>query len=251
MRRIPEEEGLLEACQAVTVVSRSWARLLNQHYGVKHKTHVISNGYDPAMSAEVAAKDFGHCAVVYACTLYPPKRTLDPVLESFSAGLKLTATPMRFHYYGDCAPEVHASVERLGLRAHVEIHGDVPRAEALSAQKGADVVVVVTSVEDEGTLADKGIVTGKIFDCLALERPALVVTPPGSDMYSIAEETGGMRCFTGSDILGMTNFLLDCARGQTPARRSPELYQWDVIGARLDHLLRSVVGGIPSSRQDE
>ena len=240
---IREERQLLKDCLAVTVVSPSWAKLLDVLYGVGTKTHIISNGFDPASFAGVEAKDFDHFAVVYAGTLYPPKRILDPVLIAVGACQAITSQKMRFHYYGPFSDQVWEAAERLGVSDLVETHGNVSRTEALAAQKGAGVAVVVASVEDQGTLADNGIVTGKIFDCLALGRPALVIAPEGSDIYGVAEVTGGMRCFRGSDSAGIVDYLLDCARGESPPPLRPEQYQWAHLGAKLDRLLRSLLPG--------
>jgi glycosyltransferase involved in cell wall biosynthesis len=245
---LEEERNLLDSCQAVTVVAPSWAELLNIQYGVANKTHVISNGYDPAMFTNVRAQEFDHFAVVYAGTLYLPKRSLAPALEAFAACLKLTPRPMCFHYYGGHSDVFIAGAQQLGIEKHVVAHGNVSREEALAAQKGADVVVVVASVDEEGTLADNGIVTGKIFDCLALERPALVIAPRGSDMYAIAETTGGIGCFTGNDIAGITGFLMNCAHGDAPARKQPERYQWNVLGAQLDKMLRASIEEFQASK---
>ncbi len=238
---IKEERSLLRDCGAVTVVTPSWAKQLDQQYDVGVKTHVISNGYDRTMFGGIKPARFDHFAVVYAGTLYPPKRVLDPVLAAFAKSLKQVSIPMRFHHYGSHGEMIRESARRFGVEEFVELHGQTSRSEALSAQKGANLVVAVTSVEENGAVSDNGMVTGKIFDCLGLDAPVLVVAPRGNDIYSIAEKAGGMRCFTGTDISGIAGYLTACSNGDLPQSRNPDMFQWENIGAQLDAVLRKTI----------
>lgn len=237
-----EEAGLLRDCALATVVSPSWAALIGESFGVREKLRVVTNGFDPATFARVEAERFDHFALVYAGTLYPPKRVLDPVLRALAAYARRPgARPAKLHYYGDYGDPVRQAAANCGASSLVVVHGRVPRADALRAQKGAGLLVVVASVEPEGSLADRGVVTGKVFDCMALGRPALVVAPRGSDLYGIADTAGGMRCFTGADEAGMTRCLAEAAEGRAPVPRRPAAYRWDAIGRDLDRALREVL----------
>ena len=235
-----EEAVLLRDCAAATVVSPSWAKLIGDTFGVAGKVRVVSNGFEPAMFEAIRPNLFDHFTVVYAGALYPPKRVLDPVLKAFGV---FAETPngrsAKFHYYGDNGQAVREAALRVGTSARVVIHGRVSRQAALAAQKGADLVVVVASVEEKAGLADQGIISGKIFDCLALGRPSLVVAPQGSDLYSIAETAGGMRCFGGNDVAGMTAFISEIASGKAPPRSNPGAYQWGEIAKTLDAVLKA------------
>lgn len=237
-----EEAQLLEDSAAVTVVSPSWAELIGSTFGVRDKVQVISNGYDPDMFVGIQPKHFDHFAIVYAGTLYPPKRVLDPVLQAFRAFItQHPDLPMKFHYYGNYKESVEESARRIGVTDQVISHGMVSRSEALSAQKGAGLVIVVATVEDDGSLSENGMVTGKIFDCIALSRPALVVAPRGSDLYTVTDTTGGACCFTGSDVDGMASFMAEVAKGYIPQFRNPTAYHWANISKKLDSLLRSLL----------
>lgn len=238
----PREARLLRACAAATVVSPSWAKLIGETFGVPEKLRVVPNGFEPESFREVEGRRFGHFAVVYAGTLYPPKRVLDPVLAAFGVFLRQDpGSDARFHYYGDHGEPVARAAGRLGLSSRVVVHGSVPRAEALSAQKGAGLLVVVSSVSREGTLAERGVVTGKIFDCMALGRPALVVAPEGSDLREVARAAGAMRCFSGEQVEDMSRFIAAAAGGRVPPARDRRAFQWDAVGAGLDEVLRAAL----------
>lgn len=239
-----EEEELIRDCAMATVVSPSWAELIGGTFGATEKMHVITNGFDPTTFADVRPDLFDHFSVVYAGTLYPPKIVLDPVLRAFRAfAQRAPGTAARFHYYGNFGEPVREAAARLGVSSHVVVHGRVSRRAALQAQKGADLLVVVASVAETASLADRGIVPAKVFDCMALDRPALVVAPRGSDIRAIAETAAGMRCFTGAEIGAMARYIGEVANGHAPPSRDRRAFQWDVIAAKFDKVLRTAIAG--------
>jgi len=180
---------------------------------------------------------------VYAGTFSPPKRVIAPVM----AALKLLndtknggSRPWYFHYYGKHSKHVREAAERFGLMGRVVLHGMVPRAEALSAVRGAGVAVVITSVLEEASLKDKGMVTAKVFETMALGTPVLLVTPADSDARVMAESTGFAQCFTGSDMDGMASFLRDTMCGRNAQPKNLAAYAWPNIAKGLDAILRGV-----------
>lgn len=241
---IREEASLLQGCAAVTIVSPSWGADLDHRYGVGAKLHVVTNGYDSGEMAAVKPYDFGHCAFVYAGIFYPPKRVITP----FLAALKLLKESVNesnnkwyFHYYGVDESHVRGQADRFGVSDRVVFHGRVPRREVLSAVKGSRLSVVITSVAEQETLEDKGIVTGKIFEAIGLETPVLLIAPIGSDARAIIEPTGLVRSFAGTEIQGMVSFLKDVVNGQVPEPKNIEICSWQAISKDLDTLLRKSV----------
>jgi glycosyltransferase involved in cell wall biosynthesis len=244
---IREEARLLANCAGVTIVSPSWGEAMDRHFGLGPKLHVILNGYDPEDLADIKAHDFGHFAIVYTGNFYPPKRVISPVL----AALKRLKETMHgsdgkwyFHYYGGHGNHVRKEAERFGVTEQVVLHGKVPRPEALAAVKGAGVAVVITSIADEATIADRGIMTGKVFEPLGLGTPILLVAPAGSDVEMLAETTGLARRFPGSDVVGIASFLADTISRGLIGPKNLDAYAWTTIAKRLDAVLRAAaVGG--------
>jgi glycosyltransferase involved in cell wall biosynthesis len=238
---VREEARLLADCAAATIVSPSWREAMDHRFGLGPKLHVITNGYDPEELADIKPYDFGHSAIVYTGNFYPPKRVISPVL----AALKCLKEAMHgkdgkwyFHYYGGQGNHVGEEAERFGVVEQVVLHGNVPRAEALAAVKGAAVAVVITSVLEQATVADRGIMTGKVFEPLGLRTPILLVAPPGSDVETIAETTGLARRFTGRDVAGIASFLAETVSGRAPEPKNLDAYAWTNIAKRLDAVLR-------------
>lgn len=239
-----QEARLLEGCAAVTTVSRSCGLAIDRRFGCAAKLHVVTNGYDPEEFAYVKPYDFGHFAIVYAGAFDPPKRVISPVtalLKHLKETTSGNSKEWYFHYYGPHNDYVSAEAARADVMDRVFVHGRVTRIEALSAVMGAGAALVITSIAEEPTLVDKGIVTGKVFEALGLGIPVLAVAPRGSDLESIAETTGLVESFTARDTEGMASFLRDLMFGRRLERKSQEVYAWRNIAKKLDVVLRSAV----------
>lgn len=243
---IREEASLLQGCAAATIVSPSWGSGLDRCYGVGERLHVLTNGYDTGEMASIKPYDFGHCAFVYAGIFYPPKRVISP----FLAALKLlkespneNVNKWYLHYYGDSGHEGHirGEADRFDLNDRIVFHGRVPRREALSAVKGASLSVVITSVAEQETLEDNGIVTGKIFEAIGLATPVLLIAPIGSDARAITEPTGLVKSFTGTEVSAMASFLKDVVNGQVPQLKNAESCSWTTLSKNFDAILRRIL----------
>lgn len=237
------ERAVLSDCSAVITVSPGLAEVLAQIFGVGGKVHVITNGYDPEEMGRIERKDFGHFAIVYAGALYPPWIELGPVLASLRllTDDKAKLPDWRFHFFGGYEAEVRQAAEQYGLQDRLVLHGRVTRRAALEAVGGAGVSVVIASVAEVGTAADRAIVTGKLFDALGQRTPILLVAPPGNDAETILETTGLGRRFTASDTEGMAAFLRGLMCGAVPRAKNPEAHSWPELARKLDGVLRPLV----------
>src|ERR1051326_3348567 len=241
---IREEMTLLAGCSAVTIVSRSWALALDQRFNLGSKLHVVTNGYDPEELANAEPHDFGHFAIVYTGNFYPPKRVISPVmaaLRNLKAIVNQKNGEWYFHYYGENAKHVREEAERFDVIERVVLHGSIPRADVLSAVRGAGVAVVIASVSDEARLEDTGIVTGKIFEPLGLGTPILLIAPPGSDAAELVEETKMGRRVAGTDIEGITHFFLEMMVAKHHAGICTGRYSWPLLASQLDEILRNIL----------
>jgi glycosyltransferase involved in cell wall biosynthesis len=243
-RTILKERGLLSGCAAVTIVSPGWSANVDRRYGFGSKTHVITNGYDPEELAQVQPYKFGHFAIVYTGSFCPPKRVISPVmaaLKSLKHYVKGNGKEWFFHYYGPHENHVREEAMRFGVMERVILHGTVSRTEALSAVRGAGIATVIVSVNEQATLAERGWVPAKLFEAIGLGTPILIVTPPGSDIETIADATGSAGIFTGSNINGIAFFLASAIRGQIPQPRNTATSAWTTLITNLDNVLRRAI----------
>jgi glycosyltransferase involved in cell wall biosynthesis len=207
---------------------------------------VVTNGYDPEEFVSVLPIDFGHPSIIYAGNFYPPKRVISPLLAALGRvrgeGASGRARAWRFHYYGAQGDHVQEEAVRFGVADRVVLHGVVSHAEVLSAVRGADIAVVITTVADQMAQADRGIVPGKLFEILGLGTRILLISPPGSDAETIALPTGLAHRFQGDDIEGIAVFLRDGFDKPVQVNNNLETFAWPNIARRMDEIMRSALG---------
>lgn len=244
MAVVRREARLLSKSSAVTIVSPSWGGNLLNRFQVENKLHIITNGYDPEELIGIKPHAFGHFAVVYAGNFYPPKRVISPVFEALKPLAKNQIGRERewyFHYYGNHEEHIREEAHRFGIAERVVLHGTVPRSEVLSAVRGANVAVVISSVDQKSTAEDNGIVPGKIFETLGLETPMLLITPSESDLARIAEAIGCEGRYSGDDIGGIARYFTKVMSDERITLGQPSVFAWPNIVKSLDLVLRSLV----------
>jgi glycosyltransferase involved in cell wall biosynthesis len=239
---VREEARLLQACAAVTIVSPSWAEELEQRHRVGEKVHVVTNGYDPDEMAAVKPYDFGHCAFVFTGNFHAPKISISPFLAALKSMKEFPndrSNEWYFHHYGVQEDYVRQQAAHYGLTDRVVLHGRVPRREVLSAVKGANLALVISSIYEQSPLIDQGTIPGKIFEAIGLGTPVLLIAPLGSDARTLADSTGLVKSFTGTDTQGMVSFLQDVVCGWAPQPKNIENCSWATLSKKLDAILRS------------
>lgn len=244
---VREEASLLQGCAAVTIASPSWAADLGRRYGVGTKVHVVTNGYDAGEMAAVEPYDFGHCAFVYAGSFYAPKISIScflAALKCLQESLKKASEKWYFHYYGAHEDHVREQAAHYSLTDRIVLHGRVPRREVLSAVKGANLAVVISSVYQRSLSKDKGIIPAKIFEAIGLGTPVLLIAPPGSDATALLAPTGLVKSFAGADTQGMVSFLKDVVCGRPPRPQNIEVCSWTTLSKNLNAVLRGCLTSI-------
>lgn len=88
--------------------------------------------------------------------------------------------------YGKLDPSVFESVERFDLKSCVEFHNYVPHNQIVYIQKSAQVLYL--SVNE--TANALGILTGKIYEYLAVKRPILCIGPEEGEAAKVVNEAG-------------------------------------------------------------
>lgn len=236
-----DEEGqLLRRAAAVTVVSQSMAEFLATRFRLRAQPTIIPNGFDPDELRDVGKKEFGHFAIVYAGSFYVPKSTARPMMAAIRRLRELDGScAWRFHYYGTGEAHVRKTAREFDVEDRVEVHGIVPRARVLSAIRGAGAAMVVVSDHDVGDDADRGIVTGKVFEPIGLGTPVLVVAPAGSDVREIISTSGNGAAFVGSDVEGMAEYLAGLVKGHQIPPGRPDLWSWPKVIEGMDAVLRA------------
>jgi glycosyltransferase involved in cell wall biosynthesis len=98
--------------------------------------------------------------------------------------------------------EVLDMVEKADVADLVQHVGPLPYAETMSRLATSRALAVITFT----TPGSEGELTTKLFEYLAVGRPILALTLPGSELGMLVDEAGG-GVFHPSDIGGIANWL--------------------------------------------
>jgi glycosyltransferase involved in cell wall biosynthesis len=111
------------------------------------------------------------------------KRDPRPFLTALAdSGLDVTA-----RFVGDFRSADREWAEKLGLGDRLELHAYVPRRRSLELQRDSEALLLLIP---EAGGRGKGVLSGKVFEYLAAERPILASVPPDGAAAELIEETG-------------------------------------------------------------
>jgi glycosyltransferase involved in cell wall biosynthesis len=111
------------------------------------------------------------------------KRDPRPFLTALAdSGLDVTA-----RFVGDFRTADREWAEELGLGDRLELHPYVPRRRSLELQRDSEALLLLIP---EAGGRGQGVLSGKVFEYLAAERPILASVPPDGAAAELIEATG-------------------------------------------------------------
>jgi glycosyltransferase involved in cell wall biosynthesis len=221
-----EREVLTKADHIITVSQQLKRDFLKLHPHLSpEKLSVIPNGYDPDdfKSAVSVERQF---TIGYMGTITPQYdiRALLSVLSEMKDKLRL-------RFIGEVPGELQRALQSTGHAC--EFTGYLPHDEALRRAGGcALLLLVIPRVADNA-----GIVTGKVFEYLALQRPILGIGPVAGDAAGILQEAGAGRMFDYADAEGMRHFISAVQSGQVLTSENSMAYSRKMQAELLGRLL--------------
>jgi len=129
------------------------------------------------------------------------KRTPRPFLQALVAsGLDVTA-----RFVGDFRPADREWAEMLGLGDRLDLRPYTSHREALELQRSSDaLLLLIPDADGRG----RGVLSGKVFEYLAAERPILAVVPPDGAAADLIREAGTGIVAAPEDVDGIRAALL-------------------------------------------
>ena len=211
--------GRLVASQADAIVAVSDAiaeemRALEP----KGKVVTIANGCDFDDFAGLEYHSSDRLRITHAGHFHG-KRDPKPFLRAL-ADSGLDDVVVRFA--GDFRAADREYAESLGLGDRIELLGDVSRRRSLELQRDSEVLLLL--IPESGGRG-KGVLTGKIFEYLAAERPILAVVPPDGAAAELVRDTGAGVVVPSDDVDALAGGAARpppalAGRGASTARRS-------------------------------
>jgi glycosyltransferase involved in cell wall biosynthesis len=195
------ENRLLRAADVVTTVSEGLREDFRDR-GYGGKSHVIYNA--PAPQFQIVASSEGTAgdglSLCYTGTIYSGWRDPSPlfaVLAQLDREGVISPDAVRFRVASRNVGDLLSIGARSGAREYLEFKGALSRQESLRLQRDSSILVLLES----GSAEAKGVLTGKVFEYLASDKPILLVGPgPGSELYEMLRRH--RRLMTVSDLEG-------------------------------------------------
>ena len=198
------ENKVLKSCDVISTVSRGLQDIFESKAAgsYKGKIKILTNGFDPADFKGLVKEPTSSFTVVYTGTMTPSYRIygfLEAIFAIHKAGIDIKVS-----LYGKVSEEILMEVRENDLQDVVVFNGYLPHSEIISAYQKADMLLLI--VPD--FTRNEGIVTGKIFEYLAVGSPILVIGPEGCEAARIVAETQSGRSAGYDDSDGMKAILM-------------------------------------------
>ena len=109
-------------------------------------------------------------------------------------------------FVGDFRPGDREFMEGLGLGDRVELVEYVPRRTSLALQRDSDALLLL--IPDAGGRG-RGVLSGKVFEYLAAERPILAAVPPEGAAAQLIRDTGAGVVAAPDDVAALRDALVE------------------------------------------
>lgn len=150
--------------------------------GPSARIEVIENGCDFDDFADLPYRR-GECFRITHTGSFFGRRDPRPFLEA----LERSPADVVARFVGDFRSSDRDWAERLGLGDRLELIPYLPRREALALQRDSEaLLLLVPEAEGRG----RGVLSGKVFEYLAAERPIIAAVPPGGEAARLVRESG-------------------------------------------------------------
>jgi glycosyltransferase involved in cell wall biosynthesis len=241
------EKEILFSANAVSVVSQQmevdFRHILNRSYSV------ITNGYDDAdfqpFSTSLLDKKF---SIAHIGSLGPTRNPLVlwKVLSDLVKENKEFASNLEIKLVGKIDVSVSNSLQQAGIAEYANKIEYLPHDQVLEVMQKSQVLLLVINQ----TPNSRGILTGKIFEYLAAQRPILCIGPKDGDAAKVLLETGlgSTFGFEDSDNLHVTlSRIYESFQQGLPnfAKSSTEIYTRKYLTGKIAGILDAISGASP------
>lgn len=161
---------------------------------------VIANGSDFDDFAGLAYERGERFRITHAGSFFG-KRSPRPFLTALAEGDFADVTA---RFVGDFRAADREWAERVGLGERLELVPYAPRSRSLELQRDSEALLLL--IPDAGGRG-RGVLSGKVFEYLAAERPILAVVPPDGAAAGLLRETGAGVVVAPDDVAGMVREL--------------------------------------------
>jgi len=199
------EKSILCSADAVTVVGKEMVRLYQDKY--KRPIHLITNGFDETdFSLNSPGPDAGKFLITHAGSIGNPRNPvlLWQVLSELIQEIPSIQNGLEIRLIGKIDLSVREAIEHAGLEHLVKYISYLPHDEVITELQKSNVLLLLIN----NTPNAASILTGKLFEYLATDRPILCIGPSTGDAAEILRETNAGFTVDFGDHDGMRSMIL-------------------------------------------
>jgi len=231
------EKNVLSRADAVITVGQTLASILAaKAEGIENKIHVLPNGFDEEDFEGVIPTLPEKFTITYVGTLSPayPVAGFISALKEIRAG----GRPVALKFVGTVPDPVREMFP-------AEKDGDSPEFIPYCEHPAAirhmmDSSLLLLIIPDHPS--NRSILTGKIFEYLATEKPILFLGPEDGDAARLLSLCGYQGIFGYNDVEGIRNFIQRVAEGKPVKRSGHHLeYSRRALTVKLGELLDRIL----------
>ncbi|MBI3135579.1 MAG: glycosyltransferase family 4 protein [Bacteroidetes bacterium] len=207
------ERSVLEQATGIITVSEGLKELFAAKSAAvdPDKIYVIPNGYDTSDFEGIVPepKKADEWVISYVGNLSDNYRleTLAKALAKLSRDY--AAVKIRLILVGQVSAHILDLFKAEKIEANVTLMGYVPHKQAVAYMKQADALfLVIPDVPN-----NRGILTGKLFEYLAVKKPVVFVGPTDGDAAAIIRTAGNGGIFGYTDETGLHTYMNDLVKG--------------------------------------
>lgn len=203
------EKKVLEKADVIITVSDFLQNLFTEKFNdvaAKDKIKVITNGFDPDDFKDIkSVRNTDSFTVTYVGTI-AHNYNLNGFIKAMEYVKTEVGEKLHIQFTGSISPK-WKKVLKANLKQHIDFHKHVEHSEAIRQMKASDMLLLVVPE----IINNEGIITGKVFEYLASERPILGIGPVNGDASGILEKTGSGKMFSYEDHENISKFVLQFA----------------------------------------
>lgn len=200
------ERLVIENADQVITVGKSMSKSFENQFAVAPVT--ITNGFDEDdLEQEVFQTNDEKFTLVHVGSINKDRnhRVFWESIKELIDEESLFKSLFELHLIGKNDLEVKNDVKQYGLHNQVKFTPYLDHDQVLKQEKAASVLYLPIN----NTSNSKGILTGKVFEYLAAQRPILAIAPPDGDLAAILNESGAGRVSDFDDKKGFKSNLRD------------------------------------------
>lgn len=204
------ERQVLKKCDKLITVS-DFLKQEFEHLGAKGKSYAIYNGFDTSdylqKDSNLASDNSDKKFVISYIGLFPGLSNPTNLWKSLKQIIAINndfKNDLKIVLVGNIDNSILQDLEENDLMKFVELKGIVSHDEAVEFQKMSDLLLLcIPNVENS-----KGILTGKLFEYLASEKPIIAFGDAEGDVAEILKETKAGKLFSYQENTKVSDFVL-------------------------------------------